>query len=598
MKADISTLSALFQKDVRYLIPTFQRPYVWTQDDQWEPLWNDVRGTAERYIEEQQRAGPDNEATAHDRTPAHFLGAIVIQQQSFPPHEIERRLVIDGQQRLTTLQLLLDATQEVFEELDLAPYRQLRRLVLNDEVMLNGQPDNAFKVWPTLMDQDAFRHAMHNELPSDEYKESNIVEAHDFFKLQVREWIEDSRMPPEQCALALQAAITRLLHLVVIDLSMDDDPHIIFETLNARGTALLQADLVKNFILHEAGKDADALYEGHLSKLETEWWREDVAQGRLIRPRVDVFLNYWIVMRQADEVQATNVFQTVREYAKDAKGQSVADVAADIGNIARVYREIQGTADDPVLNAFLYRWRVMQVGVLTPVLMWLRAADLSGPTLERSLRTIESYLVRRMVCRMSTTGYANMSYALLKRLNDADGEEADTVIEAFLAEQTAEANLWPDDRRLEDAFRSLPLYRLLTRGRMRLVLEGIEEQLLAPLAENTRVPKNLTIEHFMPQGWRAHWAPPPETDVPGEAKSQRDRLLHSIGNLTLVTQRLNSTLKNAPWDEKRETLNTYSVLRLKESLVNEGKWNEDTIKDRSRYLAKVAAEVWPHADRI
>ena len=595
MEANILKLRDLFQKDIRYLIPTFQRPYVWNQEDQWEPLWDDVRGTAERYLHEQDVAGPGNDATALDRSPAHFLGAIVLQQQLFPANEIEPRLVIDGQQRLTTLQLLLDATQEVCNERGLAPAKQLSKLVLNDEDMLNGQQDHAFKVWPTLMDQDAFRHAMHNELPSDEYEESNIVQAHEFFKLQVREWLDDSPWEEDQGALALQAAITRLLNLVVIDLNMDDDPHIIFETLNARGTALLQADLVKNFILHEAGTRADELYKNDLIKLETEWWREDVQQGRLVRPRVDVFLNYWIVMRQADEVQASNVFSTVREYAD---GNSVASIATDIGNMAEVYREIQGTPDTPALNAFLYRWRVMQVGVLTPVIMRLRAADLPVAIFERCLRTIESYLVRRMVCRMSTTGYANMSYALLKRLNDADGEAVDEVIAAFLAEQTAEANLWPDDRRLEDAFLQLPLYRLLTRGRMRLVLEGIEEQLLVPLAEDTKVPKNLTIEHVMPKGWRANWAPPPETDVPGEAEAQRDRLLHTVGNLTLVTQRLNSTLSNAPWDEKSDTIDKYSILRLKESVTSEEVWDEETIRERSRYLAKVAAEVWPHTDRI
>lgn len=596
MKADIFALQPLFQKDVRYLIPAFQRPYVWTQDDQWEPLWNDVRGTAERYIEEQQHAGDGNEAAALDATPAHFLGAIVIQQQPFPPNEIERRLVIDGQQRLTTLQLVLGASQAVFADLGLVvPAKQLLKLVMNDEDMLNGQENHAFKVWPTLMDQDAFRHAMHNDLASNQHRGSNIVDAHEFFQLQVREWIQDNRSSPEQCAQALQAAMGRRLNLVVIDLDIGDDPHIIFETLNARGTALLQADLVKNFILHEAGNDADALHKAHLEELETKWWRENEQQGRLVRPRVDIFLNYWITMRRADEVQAINVFSTVRQHAEDLQ---IEDIAADIGTMAGVYREIQETQGDSALGRFLYRWRVMQVGVLTPVLMWLRAADIQDTTLERALRAIESYLVRRMVCRMSTNGYANMSYALLRRLNGCERvQEADTVIVEFLAEQRAEANLWPDNHRFEDAFRNSPLYRLLTRGRLRLVLEGIEGQ-MRELAEDRGVPKNLSIEHVMPQGWRAHWAPPPATDLPGESDAQRDRLIHTVGNLTLVTQRLNAKLSNAAWGDKRETINAYSVLRLKESITSEDVWSDEAIATRSRSLAKVAADVWPHAADI
>ena len=172
------------------------------------------------------------------------------------------------------------------------------------------------------------------------------------------------------------------------------------------------------------------------------------------------------------------------------------------------------------------------------------------------------------------------------------------MIISFFSEQTAEARLWPDDQRLEDAFLHSPLYRLLTRGRLGLVLVGIEEKLRDPKTEDIRIPKGLTIEHVMPKEWRAHWAPPPETDVLGEAESYRDRPLHTIGNLTLVTQKLNSTLSNGPWDEKRESINAYSILRLKESITSEDVWSEETIRERSRYLAKVAAEVWPHTDRI
>lgn len=245
MKADILTLQTLFQKDVRYLIPSFQRPYVWEQDEQWEPLWDDVRNTAERYLEERVADKPGSDAKAVEKTPAHFLGAVVLQQEPSDSNEFEKRLVIDGQQRLTTLQLLLDATQEVLEDLGLPPAKRLSKFVLNDKDLIDEDMDHIFKVWPTLTDRDAFRHAMHNDLPSDHYEASQIVQAHDFFKLQIREWLKSDSTSKEELADALAAAISRLLHLVVIDLDMRDDPHIIFETLNARGTPLLQADLVK-----------------------------------------------------------------------------------------------------------------------------------------------------------------------------------------------------------------------------------------------------------------------------------------------------------------------------------------------------------------
>lgn len=156
MKADILTLKALFQKDVRYVIPTFQRPYVWNQEDQWEPLWNDVRNIAEEYLQQLEELGEYKQPLAEQRAGSHFMGAVVLQQQATGSAELETRSVIDGQQRLTTLQLLLDAAQEVFETDGFAKEaKQLRRLVLNDEDFAMADSDHIFKLWPTLVDQEA-----------------------------------------------------------------------------------------------------------------------------------------------------------------------------------------------------------------------------------------------------------------------------------------------------------------------------------------------------------------------------------------------------------------------------------------------------------
>ena len=172
MEARITTLRELFQKDVRYLVPPFQRPYVWNQEEQWEPLWEDVRNTAERYLEA-LAAADGQSATAEAGTRVHFLGAVVAQQRLTSAAEIEARDVIDGQQRLTTLQLLIDAAQQAFEEKKCTPQaRRLGRLVLNDDVYIEGESDLAFKIWPTTTDRDAFRQAMRNELPNEEYEES------------------------------------------------------------------------------------------------------------------------------------------------------------------------------------------------------------------------------------------------------------------------------------------------------------------------------------------------------------------------------------------------------------------------------------------
>ena len=293
MKADTLTVKSLFQKDVRYVIPTFQRPYVWSQDDQWEPLWDDVRNVAESYCDELLEA-EGKQALAEERTGTHFLGAVVLQQVPTASAEIKTRNVIDGQQRLTTLQLFVDAAQEVFEEIDAkVEALRLERLVLN----AYASGDNAFKLWPTSLDQAAFRAAMTNGAPTSEYENSLIVQAHDFFRLQIVEWLDATSDQKERQRRihGLETAIYGLLEMVVIDLGTVDDAYVIFETLNARGTPLLASDLVKNYVLQtttNVGQDADELYVKHWRTLEDSWWREEMRQGRLVRPRIDVFLNY------------------------------------------------------------------------------------------------------------------------------------------------------------------------------------------------------------------------------------------------------------------------------------------------------------------
>ena len=204
-----------------------------------------------------------------------------------------------------------------------------------------------------------------------------------------------------------------------------------------------------------------------------------------------------------------------------------------------------------------------------------------------------------MVCRMTTRGYSQLTLALLGQLH-ADGPgQADETIIRHLAGQASEAYLWPDDGRLGDAFRSLPLYRLLTRARLRMVLEGVEGQLRTPLTEQSQPDHNLSIEHVMPQHWQQHWP----LDIDGadsQEAARRARMIHAIGNLTLVMQRLNATVSNGPWTAKRDALGEHSVLFLNKDLLDHAgdEWDEAAIEERGRRLAGLAAAAWPSADAI
>ena len=588
MHTDILTPKDLFQKDVRYTIPPFQRPYVWSQDDQWEPLWEDVRNVAENYLEELERSG-NNGVEAEQKTGPHFLGAIVLKQVPTAAKEIDQREVIDGQQRVTTLQLLLDAIQQIYEESD-QPYtrkaaRRLAKLVTNDEELIEDD-NQIFKLWPTRGDREAFRHAMDNGLAANDFEESLIVQAHEFFKLQARKWLQDAAGPIESRIDALEAAATSMLQMVVIDLSPQDDPNLIFETLNARGTRLEQSDLIKNFVLsQERDRHGDTW-----GNLDDAWWRREARQGRLLRPRLDMLLNYWLAMRKGAEVSPLGVFNEFRSYVGDQEVHAVmSEVKQDLMN----YREFESTRGrSPEEKSFYYHVDVMQAGVITPVLLLLLSAE--EGTRIRAFTALESFLVRRMICRRTTKDYNRLVLELANRLRENGLDGADAVTAGFLREQIADARVWPSDQDVDHAMDTSPLYRLLTRGRLRLVLEGAERRLRSSgKSEQTDVPRNLTIEHLMPTGWRKEEWPLPEGVDTDAATYERNTLIHSIGNLTLATQKLNSSMSNAPWKSKRDELQGHSVLLLNNELLTRPTWNEEAIRSRSRRVAELVSARWP-----
>ena len=596
MQTNLQRPQRLFAQPVRYEIPAFQRRYVWKREEQWEPLWDDIEQLAQSIMED-------------GRTEPHFMGAVVLQQMQFPAGTIERRIVVDGQQRLTTLQLLIDAIQEVLEQREHGdPAKRLAALVINQEEFQDGNPDNAFKVWPTVVDRIAFRHAMNNDLSATGYAASRIVQAHEYFKGQAEQWLDgfsDDAGTRDGAASALENAVRANLELVVIDLGDADDPHVIFETLNARGTPLLQSDMVKNKILHDAGVGVDDEDEVSPEQRrlwpfdEDDWWSQEVGRGFQRRPRVDVYLNHWLTLRNLKEMKAYDEFRAFQRYAdtQQEAGNSIQHVAKNVSEIGDIYRDVEEVRRSDIAK-FLERRNVMNVGVVTPLLLWLLSADVPQITLAKSLQAIESFLVRRVVCGYSARSYGELFVGLIAKLADAPADKADKILVSFLTEQTGQATLWPSDAELRDRFVSAPLYNWLTRGRLRMVLTGIEEQLRTDKAETQEVPENLQIEHVMPQAWHANW-PLPDDDGE-ETTAHRERAIHTIGNLTLVNGRLNSSLSNAPWNNKRETLADHSVLFLNKRLVNKGPqvWDEDAIEKRAKWLHKKAVKVWPRYSDI
>ena len=590
METNIRNPRDLFQPGIRYVVPTFQRQYIWTKGDQWEPLWEDLRGVAENYLVELERSDRES-VEAQKQTTPHFLGAIVLQQVPTATSEIERRVVIDGQQRLTTLQLLLDAVQFVVEDLGFeGPADRLSMLVLNDKRLVGRNESHVFKLWPTRTDREAFRHAMDNGLAVNKFEGSRIVQAHEFFQREVRHWLSEANDSRVRRVEALETAITVMLNLVVIDLGQQDDPNVIFETLNARGTPLEQSALIKNFVLSKRPLDEE--WQKVWNDLDDTWWLREVSQGRLWRPRLDMLINYWLAMRTGQEIPPSRVFTTFRTLEGS---QDIDCLMGELNRDLSNYRRFEDGERTRYENLFYYRAGVMRVGVITPVLLKLLGADVL--VREGALRALESFLVRRMICRMTTRDYSRLMLDLAVRLKDCSLEQADKVVAEFLRDQVAYSREWPRDRAVADTLGWSPLYPRLTRGRLRLVLEGIESALRTTMSETGDVPKDLTIEHLMPVSWssKENWPLPACVDEE-QATETRNGLIHTIGNLTLVTGRLNSSLSNEPWHKKRATIQKHAVLNLNGELVTKSAWDEDLIRARSRRMAELIAKCWPGPD--
>lgn len=583
---DVHILNAgdLFNKKVRYVVPEFQRRYVWCKDEQWDLFWEDVCSVAESYLA--KRASLGDELKAQTETKPHFLGAIIIQQQPTTSKEPDKRVVVDGQQRLTTLQLLLDAIQWVCQGYG-QPYfedhaKNLSEFVINN----NCKAEHIFKLWPSETDQEAFEHVMDNKLPVGDFKGSRIAQAHEFFQQEVTKWLKDG--PQEQIEDRIDAlveVVTTRLQIAVIDLDQQADPHIIFETLNARGTPLAQFELIKNFVVFKAQKPSSEIW----GELDDDWWKDEVHQGRLDRPRLDMLFNYWLEAHSTLEVKPERVFKAFEEYVNEREiGQVMSEVRQDFGKY-REYKKEKGR--NPTEKSFHYHIDVMKADVITPVLLLLLSDTTEAN--KRAFGILESFLIRRMICRYTARGYSGLVMKLIKQLHGDGLDNSDVVIAKCLREEEASTTKWPSDKDMEYELIKSELYGRLTQGRLRLVLEGIEYQLRdSEKTDDPEIPKYLTIEHIMPVSWSEdRW---PRSN--GIDKDERNTFINTIGNLTLVTQPLNSSMSNEKWERKREELQKYSLLMLNKQWASQSSWSEKDIENRSRRMAELISKRWPGPD--
>lgn len=439
-----------------------------------------------------------------------------------------------------------------------------------------------------------------------------MVQAHQFFSERAAEWLNSKGTDFVQTrAIAIETAARELLKIVVIDLNSEENAQEIFETLNARGSQLTAADLIKNFIfqqLLEEGSDVEKLYEKHWKDFETAFWETEVAFGRLRYPRSSVFLNHWLVAQTGDEVVAREVFSKFKSYSNETH-LGMESLLGKLDRAAAIYRKFVegGSFANSQLNRlqlFAYRTGVLESEVVKPLVLFLydpERPNIPAKQIDKALAIIESWMVRRMLVRASTKSYTQLIAELIRHLqDDANRKVAGDSVEVFLANQASDSRYWPDDQEIRETLRYLPAYRRLQRGRLRMVLEGIEDHLRGwkhgkEGKGGEQVTKGkFAIEHIMPRKWQTQWEHP---DGP-KGEVEREALIHTIGNLTLLTTALNSKVSNGPWigdKGKRKAMESHDVLILNRRFAEkkDENWTDSSIRGRTEDLAKNIIEIWP-----
>ena len=618
------TIQQIFQDRRQYRVPFYQRPYVWNRDDQWGRLWEDIRDKADSRLQG-GKAFP------------HFMGAVVLEpQKKVGLLGVERHHIIDGQQRLTTLQYVLTALIHA-----LRSAKNEKLLPLFEACLSNANPETMedvtverFKLWPTFRDRKQYEQAMtagslddlRQRFPASFTQTGSLrkigvmhppaLEAIVFFHDQMVEWVSDSTEGDAATrSMALASAVLTDLSIVCISLGEEDDAQVIFETLNGHGAELHATDLIRNFIFMRAGTDADDLYNNLWSQFEAPLWSEAQSRGRLNRPRLEWFVQTAMQAQTGDEIDVGRLYAGYRRFVDGTTG--LHDASAQLAMLNR-YGEhykalVTGTGNAPIA-AFGRSVAVWDASPTHALALRVAASALPQAEQEEIYRCIDSYLVRRAVCGLSRKNYNKVFAQQLRRLIEADLNAAS--FRKALTALTGEASRWPGDEEFRRQWLDGAVYPgRLDAPKLRTVFHRVETEIRTEKTEEP-IPlalDSLDIDHILPQSWYTYWpladgakissdealaAAPMRYLTEGvDAKAQsilkRQDAVPRMGNLTLVHYGVNRALQNHAFEAKRKALFEHSNLQLNRGLMQLAAWDEAAIEVRGEVLLKAALRIWP-----
>lgn len=537
----------------QFLIPVYQRFYSW-DIDQCKRLWND--------IVEMQRKGKAG----------HFVGSIVNIAEQAMPTGVQKYMIIDGQQRMTTLTLLLLALRDYAIKNPSDTTINARRI---DNMLLKNEyesGDERYKLLLTETDRDILI-SLVEEKPISENIRSRLIENYIFFANK----LADKEIQPAEVYESIGK-------LQIVNITLDravDDAQAIFESLNSTGKELSESDLIRNYVLMGLESSEQTYVYEHLWRPMEQLFIYET-QGTVM----DAFFRHYLTMKLSRIPKQGRVYEEFKLYHLNCEFGTIRELCQDLLEYAKYYTNIVFKRNSDTDLKKLYEDIIdLRMEVSYPFLLKIhhdcREGLITSDELKEILRLCISYVLRRAICEIPTNSM-NKTFATLKNYIRPD-DYLNSVKAFFVMQDTYKE--FPDNDKFEGAFENRDIYNMRARNYILSRLENFDNK--API-----IIENYTIEHIMPQNKNLslEW----QADLGAEWQDVQKKYLHTIGNLTLTAY--NSEMSDRPFLEKMDMPGGFkeSALRLNKYVVLQNRWNQKHIQERANELAKKAESIWPY----
>jgi uncharacterized protein with ParB-like and HNH nuclease domain len=627
-------LEDLFNKQIKFRIPVFQRHYVWNQTDQWQPLWDDF---INKY----------SERSNQNKNHPHYTGSIVLFQEATTTSSVSTYSVIDGQQRLTTFQLFVTAFREICRKHvgDKDLLNDLEKLLFNDKVY--GQQDfenQKHKLVPTKFNNEEFKIILDNTFEEveellinpilNEYgfgwktyrneakKRYRMLSAYLFFYRKIENVIQEAKEPLEVIIPKLLLTLKKDFQFVEINLDQNDDPQMIFETMNGRGASLTETDLIRNYVFMRANKydiNLDDVYDKYWDEFDNAnsifKWHDKTSRGRYYGTFFQFFIIDYLTLKLNTDIRYDQVFYQYKFYIVNKSSfQNIEEELKELNRFSSIFKKIVAPNKKTVLGRFASRLKDMGITTIYPLLLTVEGdRQINIVDKEKIYLALDSYVTRRFLCGYTTKNYNNVFLDFIKYL--IQNKTAEIFVD-FLKSKTGDSNLWPTDVIIKEKLLERPIYKQ-EKGKSKSlcnILLEIEKYKRGKKQEKIEFTnEGLTIEHLMPQKWYENWpledgfiskeefeiaihAVMTEEDPQGiyHKIQNRNNSLHSIGNLTILTDSLNPSISNNSFEIKKMEIAKQSTLKLNTYFLDKDNWDETEIKKRADDLLESVLNVWSY----